>query len=235
MRLHLPVRCRSGINPVGYNRYTPFPFSEDVPACENVPVTIQFNDGREYRGYSFSIDEQIEETMRSKKAIELTVVEERRAFLTKCASMLAGVSIVGIVAPLVQGCEPSQPIAPRVIPNPNPPGSNDPDAPPGTPFDISALDADGKALLTTVRGTDGMPVLLVRMSATDYRALSTLCTHERCQVDSQVPLNGPITCSCHGSQFRIDGTVKKGPAASSLKRYDATLDGTSGKLYVVIT
>src|SRR5437870_76790 len=122
--------------------------------------------------------------MKSSKAIDLTVVEERRAFLGKCVSALAGISIIGVVAPLLQSCEPSKPIAPRVLPSTDSGDSTDVNSPNGTPFDISSLDADGTALVTTVNGSDGMPILLVRLSATNYRALSTLCTHQLCQVDS---------------------------------------------------
>jgi Rieske Fe-S protein len=179
--------------------------------------------------------------MKSSNKLELTVIEERRAFLGKCMTALAGISIVGVVAPFVEACQPAQPIGPRVLPpvdngpGTDTTGSTDPNVPPGVPFDVSALDADGKALITTRVGSDGMPVLLVRLSATDYRALSSLCTHAHCKVDTKVPVNGPINCSCHGSQFQLDGTVKKGPATDPLKSYTATLFGTPAKLYVVIT
>jgi Rieske Fe-S protein len=171
--------------------------------------------------------------MESSKKIEITVVEERRDFLARCVSALAGISVIGVVAPLVQGCEPSKPIAPRVLPATDP-GDGDPNAPPGTPFDVCSLAADGQALVTTTLGPDKMPILLVRLSSTNYIALSTLCTHERCKVTTQVPVNGPISCACHGSQYNIDGSVKQGPSTEPLKKYAATFVAASCKLYVVI-
>jgi Rieske Fe-S protein len=170
--------------------------------------------------------------MESPKKLELTVVEERRDFLARCMSALAGISVIGVVAPFVQACEPSKPIAPRVLPPTDPDG--DPNAPPGTPFDVSTLVADGQALATTTLGPDKMPVLLVRFSGTEYIALSTLCTHERCKVTTQVPINGPISCACHGSQYNLDGSVKQGPSTEPLKKYASTFVAASSKLYVVI-
>ena len=171
--------------------------------------------------------------MESSKKIELTVVEERRDFLARCMSALAGISVIGVVAPLMQACEPLEPIAARELP-PTDPGDGDPNAPPGTPFDVSSLVTDGQALATTTLGPDKMPVLLVRIASTEYIALSTLCTHERCKVSTQVPINGPISCACHGSQYNLDGSVKQGPSTEPLKKYASTFVAASSKLYVVI-
>jgi Rieske Fe-S protein len=173
------------------------------------------------------------ESSKKIEKIELTVVEERREFLARCMSALAGITVIGVVAPLVQACEPSQPIAPRVLPGTDQ-GDGDPNAPPGTPFDVSTLTTNGQALATTVLGPDKMPLLLVRLSGTEYIALSTLCTHERCKVTTQVPINGPISCGCHGSQYNIDGSVKQGPATEPLKKYASTFVAASSKIYVVI-
>jgi Rieske Fe-S protein len=171
--------------------------------------------------------------MESSKKIELTVVEDRRDFLARCMSALAGITVIGVVAPLVQACEPSQSIAPRVLPATDP-GDGDPNAPPGTPFNVSALVTDGQALVTTTKGPDKKPILLVRLSSTDYIALSTLCTHAECTVITQVPINGPISCGCHGSQYNLDGSVKQGPSTEPLKKYASTYVAASSKLYVVI-
>jgi Rieske Fe-S protein len=171
--------------------------------------------------------------MKSSEKIELTVVEERRNFLVRCMSVLAGISVIGVVAPLVQGCEPSGLIDPRILPATDLGG--DPNAPPGTPFDVCSLVDDGQALATTIDGPDGSPILLVRLSSTEYIALSTLCTHKQCTVTIQVPINGPISCGCHGSQFNIDGSVKQSQVPiEPLKKYASTFVAASCKLYVVI-
>ncbi|HZR82506.1 MAG TPA: ubiquinol-cytochrome c reductase iron-sulfur subunit [Candidatus Binatia bacterium] len=49
--------------------------------------------------------------------------------------------------------------------------------------------------------------------ATGVWALSTVCTHLGCIVKQQ---GGQFACPCHGSQFKLDGAVVKGPAPKAL-------------------
>ena len=58
-------------------------------------------------------------------------------------------------------------------------------------------------------------------------AVSLVCTHLGCIVKS-VP--DGFECPCHGSRFKLDGSVTKGPAPQSLPWVEVTLEG--GK-YVV--
>jgi Rieske Fe-S protein len=148
---------------------------------------------------------------------QFPIIENRRGFLSLCAGALAGITIVGIAAPLLQGCEPSMTAPAELHPdNPTPAGNG------GVRFDISSLDADGKSLVTARKGPDGKHILLVRQSATTYLAVSMSCTHQGCEVDP--PRNGVMTCPCHGSQFDLSGTNLAGPAPTPLKRYEATFD-----------
>ena len=48
-----------------------------------------------------------------------------------------------------------------------------------------------------------------------FYALSAVCTHLGCLSTWKVDA-GVITCPCHGSTFRRDGTVNSGPAPKSL-------------------
>lgn len=156
----------------------------------------------------------------------LPVLESRRAFLGKCASALAGITVIGCGGILLEGCEATYP---------TPPGSNNGGGGNnnGTlTLDVSSLDADGKAFVTSQRGPDGKRILIVRNSATEYLALSMSCTHENNEVAP--PVNGTITCPFHGSQFDLKGDVKTGPAASPLKRYQATFDDSTKKLTVAL-
>ncbi len=84
--------------------------------------------------------------------------------------------------------------------------------------------------------TNGMIVVtqaravVIRLSATDYRALSSVCTHEQCTVNE---FNGSqIICPCHGSQFSTSGAVVRGPAGSPLKSFPTTFDSASGVITV---
>jgi Rieske Fe-S protein len=76
-------------------------------------------------------------------------------------------------------------------------------------------------------------------------ALSSLCTHECCDMDSKqggldvgtfTTQNGlpVVKCNCHGSRFNLDGTVAKGPATTPLHAYEMSL-GCDGILYVDTT
>jgi len=61
---------------------------------------------------------------------------------------------------------------------------------------------------------NGAGVLLVRRGG-DVHALLDRCSHRGCALHRGV-LNddGTVTCPCHGSTFRLDGSIAKGPATS---------------------
>ncbi|MFC7841061.1 Rieske (2Fe-2S) protein [Streptomyces sp. NPDC057382] len=69
-------------------------------------------------------------------------------------------------------------------------------------------------------------VVVSQPTAGDYKAFSTICTHQNCPM---VDLKGDtISCTCHGSQFSVlDGSVKKGPAVKPLEAKQVTVDGDS--------
>lgn len=65
------------------------------------------------------------------------------------------------------------------------------------------------------------PIIITRVSATEFTVLDSECTHEGCVVNAFVgtPVNGRLTCPCHGSQFSIQGQVVQGPANLPLFKY----------------
>src|SRR5258708_11593201 len=71
--------------------------------------------------------------------------------------------------------------------------------------DVSSLTSDGAATVTKSPGVDGAPILVIRTAPDKFSALSTRCAHEGCPVNP--PVNGIITCPCHGSQYSLEGTV----------------------------
>jgi len=63
-------------------------------------------------------------------------------------------------------------------------------------------------------------------------ALSTICTHAGCDMANygRISSNG-IYCSCHGSEFDVDGNVVRGPARRALDHYQVTIHA-NGDIYV---
>ena len=68
------------------------------------------------------------------------------------------------------------------------------------------------------------PILINRGEAGELYVMGADCTHEGCTVRELNPTTKLVNCSClppvHGSQFRIDGAVARGPARQSLQKYD---------------
>ncbi len=63
-----------------------------------------------------------------------------------------------------------------------------------------------------------------RPSEGEFKAFSTICTHEGCKI---IKVDGDeIECGCHFSRFAIaDGSVAKGPATKPLKELKVTVKG----------
>jgi Rieske Fe-S protein len=67
-------------------------------------------------------------------------------------------------------------------------------------------------------------VVVTQPEAGQYKAFSSICTHNRCDVNTVT--NNVIGCPCHQSKFSaVDGSVKGGPAPSPLEAKTATVSG----------
>lgn len=64
----------------------------------------------------------------------------------------------------------------------------------------------------------------------DLLILTSRCPHLGCRISSTE--NGELVCPCHGSRFDLSGKVVKGPANSSLKPLDYTIDTESGEIMI---
>jgi Rieske Fe-S protein len=69
------------------------------------------------------------------------------------------------------------------------------------------------------------PVIINRTANAQFVALDSACTHEGCTVPVFDPALGYIQCPCHGSRYRIDGTVQRGPANFPLRQFTTQYDG----------
>ncbi|GAB3583988.1 Rieske (2Fe-2S) protein [Calidifontibacter terrae] len=67
-------------------------------------------------------------------------------------------------------------------------------------------------------------VVVSQPTANTFKAFSTICTHQGCPMTA---LSGTsISCSCHGSKFKItDGSVENGPASKPLNEKSVTASG----------
>lgn len=76
----------------------------------------------------------------------------------------------------------------------------------------------------TVNG--GAGVVVTQPTDGDYRAFSSKCPHQGCDV-SRVD-NNVITCPCHNSKFSAEtGDVQSGPAPRGLAEIDVVVEGES--------
>jgi nitrite reductase/ring-hydroxylating ferredoxin subunit/uncharacterized membrane protein len=91
------------------------------------------------------------------------------------------------------------------------------------PSEWTAVLDDGElseGTLTAGR-TDGLGVLLVRREGRVY-ALDDRCSHRGCSLhEGELNADDTITCPCHGSTFRFDGSIVKGPATSPQPSFEA--------------
>lgn len=95
------------------------------------------------------------------------------------------------------------------------------------------LKSDTYKKLTTVGefAIIGDTIVIHTSTANNYVALSKACTHAGTTVQYRKNSND-IWCDNHGSEFNLDGTVKKSPAATPLKVYRATLSQSGDTLTV---
>lgn len=143
--------------------------------------------------------------------------------------MLAAGSVLGASAALAAaGCTTYRPDS----------GSGDGGAPDSAPSSGSAsagaggAGALGPASEIPVGGGKvfkAQKVVVTQPAAGTFKAFSSVCTHQGCQV-SEVT-GGTINCDCHGSKFSAtDGSVTEGPAKKPLAARQVSADGGQIKL-----
>jgi nitrite reductase/ring-hydroxylating ferredoxin subunit len=76
-------------------------------------------------------------------------------------------------------------------------------------------------------GPDGdfWPFMINKDGFGDFYVLDCECRHASCVVPAFDSQSFRITCSCHGSEYDINGAVLNGPATQPLHRYPCEFDG----------
>ncbi len=142
----------------------------------------------------------------------------RREFLAGLTKIASGTALGYAALPILEACTPtSVPMLPEQTTSPiGPDGS--------VSVNVSALThADPGFQVPNVLGADGFGVMVTLTADGNVHAFSMKCTHQSCSVDSQLT-HAEIHCSCHGSLFRLDGTVDQGPASAPLGSYPVSYD-----------
>lgn len=75
------------------------------------------------------------------------------------------------------------------------------------------------------------PIAVTRVSETEVVAVSRVCTHEACTVGLPATPGAVMECPCHGSQYRANGQLVRGPAPRALAAFPAVIRGAE----VVVT
>jgi nitrite reductase/ring-hydroxylating ferredoxin subunit len=99
----------------------------------------------------------------------------------------------------------------------------------GTSLDVttySALSANGGIALVTLQNT---PLAIVRVSDTNYLALSRVCPHQ----GATVGVNGTgFRCPRHGATFDVTGKWVSGERTTSMKSYLTTYNAVTHQLTI---
>jgi len=72
--------------------------------------------------------------------------------------------------------------------------------------------------------------LVKKISATEFKTFSMICTHNSCIVALQA--NQSFICPCHGSAFSADGNVTNGPASLPLNTFRTEYFAMESKVIV---
>jgi len=80
------------------------------------------------------------------------------------------------------------------------------------------------------------PVILVRVSDTDFRAFAATCTHLDCIVEFQKP-EQRIWCNCHNGEYNLNGQQVAGPPPKPLQPFkvDLVSKGPEGPQSIIVS
>lgn len=132
--------------------------------------------------------------------------ESRRGFLNWFLGTTAGALIAAVLFPVM-----------RFISPPEVPEASTNQVEAGPTNDPELLEQGFKIIRF---GAD--PVILVRLSETEFRAFAGTCTHLDCIVEYHRDKNR-IWCNCHNGEYNLQGQVVAGPPPKPLEPFEVDL------------
>jgi nitrite reductase/ring-hydroxylating ferredoxin subunit len=78
------------------------------------------------------------------------------------------------------------------------------------------------------------PLTINRVSAAEFAAVDSVCTHAACTVDKFSIASGCMECPCHGSQFDARGRVIGGPADADMNAFATSFDTASSTITIEV-
>jgi Rieske Fe-S protein len=138
-------------------------------------------------------------------------------------NLLTGLAAAGVALPLVAACGSSSDsgatgTVPSTGTSPSAAGGSKPAAGGGIP--TSEIPVGGGRIFPS------QGFVVTQPTAGQFKAFSSVCTHQGCPV-TQIE-RGTIVCTCHGSQYSIkDGSVEGGPAPRPLPEKTVTVTGST--------
>ena len=138
-------------------------------------------------------------------------------------TVLRGALVAGVGVPFLAACGGDDPASSGTEPSGGASSSGgESSSPGGGGGPIASTDdiPEGGGLIL-----DDPQVVITQPVAGEFKAFSSICTHQGCPLDNVT--DGTINCTCHGSQFSIeDGSVVGGPAPSPLPEEAITVKGS---------
>ena len=144
---------------------------------------------------------------------------QRRKFINWFLGTSAGALLVSILYPVL-----------RYVSPPDVPEASTDSVEAGPTNDPELLEKGFKIIRF---GAD--PVILIRVSDTDFRAFSGTCTHLDCIVEYQKDKQR-IWCNCHNGEYNLAGQNVAGPPPKPLESYEVDLvDKGRGAQTIVVS
>ncbi len=90
---------------------------------------------------------------------------------------------------------------------------------------VSRLRNAGGYLILINEDGHSVHVIVINVDGSTFKAFTSICTHQGCDVASYSSSTQRIICNCHGSEFDLNGNPVAGPAPSPLRSYPVTRSG----------